>query len=632
LAAPAFNISYYKPLNYFLLPSWFKFAGVEIVIKITSLNHSSQGSIKNMTIRRIILSFIIALISLNLTLHQASAQKKRASRKGNKEFHSAGKKEGDPRIAESNFIEAEKYFMIEDYAKSLSLFQKVLEVQPENSAAQFKIAQIFTETDEIDKALTYAQQASVNNPGNKFYYILLAEIYTKKSDYGHATETYEKLINSIPGTDEYLFELAAIYMYEKDYDNALKSYNRIEEKFGVNEQVCLQRKDIYKKQGKLDKVIEEGNKLIETFNDEPEYVILQANTLMANDRTRDAIDLLEKWLPHYSTNGTMLLTLSEAYRAAGDIEKSKEYVNRAFDYPDLNLQSKLQYIVGQLEKPIDSVSRKFLYELVNKTILSNPNQAESYAIYGDVLIRLDSSEAAKKMYLKSLQINENNFQAWQNIINIEISGNDWDNVIVHSEKAIEVFPNQAIFYFFLGTGYLIKKDYTRAVSNLEMGKKLASSNLQLTSWFNAQLGDGYFYLKNYLKSDEAYEAALLYDSDNYPVLNNYSYFLSLRKENLDKAAKMSLKLIQENPDNATYLDTHAWVLYNQGKLEEAKTIIERAVRQKENLSGTIVEHYGDILFRLGKEKEAMEQWQKAREMGETSDLINKKISDGKLYE
>jgi tetratricopeptide (TPR) repeat protein len=585
-----------------------------------------------MTIRRIILSFSIIWLSLFFTLPQVNAQKKRGGKKDKNEFHSSDKKESDPRIIENYFIEAEKNFVIEDYAKALSLFQKVLEVQPGNSAAQFKIAQIYTETDEVDKALPYAQQATNNDPGNKFYFLLLAEIYTKSSDFVHAAETYEKLIKSISGTDEYLFELAAIYMYQKDYDNALKSYNRIEEKFGVNEQVCLQRKDIYKKQGKLDKVIDEGNKLIDAYNDEPEYVILQANTLMANDRIKEAIELLEKWLPHYSSNGTMMLTLSEAYRAIGNIEKSKEYVARAFDFPDLNLQSKLQYIVGQLDKPLDSASRKFLHELVNKTIMSNPNQAESYAIYGDVLIRLDSTSAAKKMYLKSLEINENNFQAWQNVINIEINGNDWDNVISHSEKAIEIFPNQSIFYFFLGTGYLIKKEYTRSVSNLEIGKKLASSNQQLTSWFNAQLGDGYFYLKDYSKSDAAYEAVLQYDPENDHVLNNYSYFLSLRKENLDKAAKMSFKLIQENPDNATYLDTHAWVLYNQGKLEEAKTIIEKAIQQKENLSGTIVEHYGDILFRLGKEKEAQEQWKKARAMGESSDLIDKKISDGKLYE
>jgi tetratricopeptide (TPR) repeat protein len=585
-----------------------------------------------MIIDKKFMRFLIILVLFLLPLYQASAQKKRNLNKINKESIQFPVRDSDPRVAESYFFEAQKYFILEDYAKSLLLFQKTLELMPNNPAVQYKIAQIYTQSDELDKALTYAQQSVLNDPGNKFYYLLLAEIYTKKSDFNHAAETYDKLVSTIPGTEEYLFELAAIYMYQKDYDKALKCYDQIEGKFGINEQVSLQKKDIFKKQGKLDKVIEEGNKLIEAYPDEPEYVILQANTLIANDLSKEAIDLIEKWLPQYPTNGTLLLSLSEAYRSKGQMELSKQYIYQAFDYPDLNLQTKLQYIVGQLDKPLDSLNRKFLIDLADKTIAANPNQAESYAIYGDVLIHFDSTEAAKNMYLKSLAINENNFQAWQNVINIEINSNDWKNTIIHSEKAIEIFPNQSILYFFLGSAYLATKDYTQSVANLEVGKKLATSNLQLTSLFNAQLGDAYNYLKDFTKSEAAYEAVLQFDPDNDHVLNNYSYFLSLRKEKLEAAEKMSSKLIQANPDNATYLDTYAWVLYNIGKIEEAKKVIEKALQQKDNISGAIVEHYGDILFKLGREKEALEQWKKARGMGEASDLIDKKIADGRLYE
>ncbi|HLF34889.1 MAG TPA: tetratricopeptide repeat protein [Cyclobacteriaceae bacterium] len=584
-----------------------------------------------MIIRNKIIVSLFFMISLILYSGHAFPQKKKDIKQNDTESVKISADESDPRVAENYFIEAEKYFILEDYAKSLQLFLKTLELQPKNAPVNYKIGQIYTLTDDFDKALPYAQQASMIDPRNKFYYLLLAEIYTRKSDFKHAAETYEKIIGTIPGCEENLFELAAIYLFQKEYDKAINCYDRIEDKFGINEQVSLQKKEIYKRQGKLDKVIAEGQKLIDAFPDEPEYVILQANTLIANDLLKEAMILLEKWLPLYPNNGNMLLTLAEAVRST-DPEKSKEYVNQAFGYPDLNLQIKLQYIIGLLEKPLDSLNRKFLLDLADKTIATYPDQAESYAIYGDVLIRFDSVEAAKKMYLNSLNLNDNNFQAWQNVINIELNSEDWDNVVVHGEKAIEIFPNQSILYFFLGTAYLMKKDYQKCVTNLEIGKKLSSDNLQLTSLFNAQLGDAYNYLKDFVKSDNAYNAVLQFDPQNDHVLNNYSYFLSLRKDKLDEAVKMSTKLIQANPDNATYLDTHAWVLYQLGKTEEARKFIEKALQQKENVSGAIVEHYGDILFRLGNEKEAVEQWKKAREMGETSDLILKKISDGKLYE
>lgn len=581
-----------------------------------------------------ILACLVLAISLLMISNITNAQR-RKDRKKSQSYSLIGQaKETDPRIAENFFIEGEKYYILEDYTKSLLLFQKALEMQPSNATVQFKIAQVYTQTGDLDKALTYAQQSVNSDPSNKFYYVLLAQIYTKKSDLAHAAATYEKMINTLPGTDEYLSELAALYLYQKDYDNALKCYDRIENTFGVSEQVSLQKKEIYKKLGKLDKVIEEGNKLIDAYPGDPAYVELQANTLLANDRAAEAIELIQKWLPSYPADGNLLITLAEAYQSTGDKEKSREYIDRAFSSPDLNLTLKLQYIAEQLNRPIDSASRQFLLRLVNKTVEANPDKADSYAIYGDLLFRLDSADAAKHMYLKSLDLNDNNFQAWQNVINIEINQGDWDNVVKHSEKAVEVFPNQAILYFFLGTGYFVKKDYADAVANLEIGKKFATSDLQLTSWFNAQLGDAYYYLKDYAKSDSSYEAVLKFDPDNDHVLNNYSYFLSLRKKRLEYADKMSTKLINLHPDDPTYLDTRAWVLYNLGKIEDARKIIEKALQQKGDISGDIVEHYGDILYRLGKQKEAMEQWKKAKEMGDASDpdLLLKKISEGKLYE
>lgn len=56
------------------------------------------------------------------------------------------------------------------------------------------------------------------------------------------------------------------------------------------------------------------------------------------------------------------------------------------------------------------------------------------------------------------------------------------------------------------------------------------------------------------------------------------------------------------------------------------------MQAKEGVSGTIVEHYGDVLFQLGEREKAVEQWKKAKIMGETSDLLEKKIATGTLHE
>ena len=167
---------------------------------------------------------------------------------------------------------------------------------------------------------------------------------------------------------------------------------------------------------------------------------------------------------------------------------------------------------------------------------------------------------------------------------------------------------------------------------MEQGKRLSSSNLELLSVFNGQLGDVYHALENFNKSDAAYEAALDFDPDNDHVLNNYSYFLSLRNEKLDLAEKMSSKLIKEHPENPTYLDTYAWVLFKVGKYKEAKVHIEKAIANSDNVSGEVLEHYGDILYKLDDIDGAVKQWENAKLMDNATEFIDKKIADRKLYE
>ena len=147
--------------------------------------------------------------------------------------------------------------------------------------------------------------------------------------------------------------------------------------------------------------------------------------------------------------------------------------------------------------------------------------------------------------------------------------------------AIDYFPVQPIFYLYVGIAYKIREDYTKALDFLERGNPL-SIDSKLEGQFNAQLGDIYFNIDEYEKSYSSYERALLLDPNDLYVLNNYSYFLSLRKENLDKAKKMARRLILLSPDNSSYLDTYGWVLYANEEFEEAKIQIEKALQDNEN--------------------------------------------------
>ena len=158
------------------------------------------------------------------------------------------------------------------------------------------------------------------------------------------------------------------------------------------------------------------------------------------------------------------------------------------------------------------------------------------------------------------------------------------------------------------------------------------SDTALSGQFLANLGDAYYYTKRYKSSDSAYEEDLKIIPNDDNVLNNYSYYLSVRDTELDKAERMSKKSIFLSPNNASYLDTYAWILYMEGKYKDAKYWEEKSLGNGGIGDATVVEHYGDILYKLGDKDKALENWQKAKDMGMKSDLLERKIRDKQLYD
>jgi tetratricopeptide (TPR) repeat protein len=537
------------------------------------------------------------------------------------------------RKAELYHTEAEKYFILEDYPKAFVLYQKSIEFDPNNATAFFKIAEIYTKSEDYDKAAENANKAIALNPENKFYYLAAAEAYTKKSDFAQAATTYEQMLANCENTDEYLFDLGALYIYQEKYDEALKVYNRIEDKYGINDQVVFQKQKLHLRKSDLDMAVEEGENLIENFPGESQYVLALADILISNGEEDRAVPYLEELLKDNPGESRATLMLSDIYRKKGDTEKADILLIKAFGDPELDLKQKMQVMAGFMQQLPGEQVESLTKSLGERLIQAHPNQPDAYSIYGDLMFQLQDAAQARAQYLKAIELGASGYNIWQNTLQLDVQLGDFDLAIAHGEKALELYPNQSSICWFLGTAYLMKKQHDDAIAVLEQGKKLSGSNPQMKSLFNAQLGDAYNNVEEYKKSDAAYDAALTHDPDNDHVLNNYSYFLSLRKERLDLADKMSKKLVASNPDDPTYLDTRAWVLYVMGRYDEAKTYIERAIESNsDKISGTIIEHYGDILFKLGDIDSAVKQWQRAKGMDETTELIDKKIADRKLYE
>lgn len=538
--------------------------------------------------------------------------------------------EQELQISETLFLDGVKFFMLEDYDKALQLFQKAYTLTPGNAAINYKLAETYMVLKNPKDATPFAQAAIAKEPKNPYYYLLLAQLHTEQKQFTEAAQAYNDLMRNVPDSDQYLFQLADLYLSQAKYNDALKTYDRIEKKFGPMEQLSVNRQQIYLRQKNVPKAIEEGEKLLADSPSDVRYFLAQAELYNANQQTEKAIVTLQKALRMEPNNPYAHLMLSDLHRQKGEREQSEKEIKLAFASPELDIDTKVRILVDLIRQLPNRDIEDVSLELVDLTIQSHPEEAKAYAVAGDLQTIVGKKADARNNYLKAVKLDDSHFKIWQQIVLLDAELNESGALVKHSEQALELFPNQAIFWFYNGTGHLIEKNYDKAVKALEHGKRLSVAEPELVAQFNMQLGDGYNSLKEYKKSNESYDAVLAQDANNEHVLNNYSYFLSVRNENLAKAKEMASRLVEKFPNNPTYLDTYAWVLYKSGDYKGALQYLEQAIALSDD--ATIVEHYGDVLFKLGKKEEAIAQWQRAKLKGEASAFIDKKIKDKKLYE
>lgn len=530
---------------------------------------------------------------------------------------------------EGVLVEAEKQLILENYAKALESFHVALGMNTESAATNFKIAEVLAKSNEGQKALPFGLKAIELDPNNKYYRLGLARIYQSIGFYMDAAKTYEGLLERFPAEENALYELAELYQLTGRKDEMFKVFDQIESQLGVKEEITREKQRIYMKEGKIDNVIAEYNKLIDAYPNESSYKTELINFLIQNKKLNQAEVAIEKYEESEPASSRITMMKSELAWMKGNKDESIELLSEAFKTNSIDFEAKFQIISNYLVMSGNDGTKSKLTQIALQLANQYPDRFKAQAFVGDMLYKDGQSQEAVKYYLRAVKLNASNYSVWQNILNIESELVQYDSVVDHAEQALEYFPNQALLYYFAGTGHLINNDYKKAVRMLDQGKKYTVDRNLLTVFYG-QLGDAYNGMEEREKSYQAYEKALENGPNNDHVLNNYSYYLSLDNKDLEKALEMSTRLIEQHPNNATYLDTHGWVLYTSGKYKESRKFLEKAASMDED--GTVIEHYGDVLFQLGEVEEAIKQWEKARDLGSASDLIGKKISDRKLYE
>ncbi len=524
------------------------------------------------------------------------------------------------------FIEALKQKHAGNLDNAKQIFARCLEIDPRSAVCMYEMGKLHYAQKDVTSAALLLEKAVDLNPNNIWYKLTLAQVYQHAQRYGLAAEINGELYKMNPENTQYLYTQAYLYGVNQDYDAAIKAYNKLGEITGLKAETVIAKQSLYLENNQPEKAVSELQSLIDEFPNEVQYYGLLTELYQKQGDKNKALKVYDKMLEIAPENAYVHLSLADFYRKENEIDTAFDYAKKAFNSDSLDVDGKVQYYLMATSNTDGTPwSEEQINELLSILHDKYPEDDRMYAIYADHFMRQGKQLEARENLSKYLKSNPNSYEmTWQYLL-LSNELEDWERLLVDSKKATELYPTQTSFYMLQAVAELQLEMYLEAIETSEKGLEYAGNDAMAKSQLEVFIADANYQLGNIKEAIAAYKKVVELDPTNYAAMNNYAYYLSVEEMNLDKAEMYANKAIQANPTSATYLDTYAWVLFKQGNYSLAKFYQETALEYNEDKSGVLFEHYGDILYMLGEKEEALKQWEKAKEIGDHSDLLDEKI-------
>jgi len=526
------------------------------------------------------------------------------------------------------FYEAVNAKTLGKYDEAFDLLQHCHSIDSTNASVLVELGAYYSSLNEKNTALDYFRKAVKYDPANYYYNMILAGLSKELDLKEEVIDIYNFLLKTYPDKVDLYFELANVYGDNGELDKAIQSLNTLQKYTGVSDAITLNKFRLNNMMDKKERAFEEIQSVIDKNPDNIRYKLLMGDLYLQDNQTEKALTYYDQAKIIDPDEPSLILSMVNYYEKTNNKAAATEELQKAIASSKMDVDTKLQLLVRYIAVLRQSQQDiKTANPLFESMFEQHPNNTRINLMYGDVLMLQEDKKGAMEQFEIYTKDNPTDPAGYEQMLRIALPDTALDKVIEITEMGIKNIPTAPQFYFYLGLAKFQQKKYKEALSTYEEG--LANAEFQssmIESDFYGQIGDINYFLKNNVVAFENYEKALKLNPQNLPVLNNYSYYLSLERKNLDKAEQMSGITIKAEPTNPTYLDTYGWILFEQGAYTMAKIYIEKAIEYgKDETSAEVLEHYGDVLAVTGEKEKAVEQWKKAKELGSDSKTLNKKI-------
>lgn len=537
-------------------------------------------------------------------------------------------KEKDPLTYEQRrkfdyfFLEALRQKQKGEYDAAFELYRHCLDINPHSAATLYEISQFYMALGQEKKGEEALKQAVRSDESNFWYKQTLAAWYQEKRDLPKAIAVYEDMTRLFPSRLEPLMALADLYNQTKSYQEVIKTLNRLEELDGKSEQISMEKFRIYLQMNNQEQAFQEIENLSKEYPYDLRYQTILGDVYLNNNHPEEAYETYQRILKEEPGYAPALISMASYYQKTGQDSLYQTQLDTILlnDNVESNMKMEImRQLIFQSEQTTKDSTQ--IISLFNE-ILKRPQQnADLAMLCAQYLVTKRMEKESVPVLHQVLSLDPENKPARLQLLGYAIRQNNLDEVIRIAAPALEYNPEAMEFYYYLGLAYYQKEDSDKALEVFQKGVRQVNekSDKSIVSDFYAILGDIYHTKEMSAEAYAAYDSSLVYNPNNIGTLNNYAYYLSVERKNLDKAEEMSYRTVKAEPENATYLDTYAWILFEKGRYTEARIYIEQALKNGGETSRVIVEHCGDIYYKLGEEKKALEFWKKADSIEPDSD-------------
>lgn len=523
------------------------------------------------------------------------------------------------------FYEAERTLQAGEIDKGTALLQHCLSMQPHNAASNFLMGAIYASMDSIDLALKYYSIATQHDPAAWQYAENYISLLADKQDYNEIERVVKTYLRLDPIHTEALRVKALCHVQRGAYKKAVKTYNTIETINGISEMTSIEKFKLHMAMKKNKKAMNEIDRLIEEFPTEYRYQVLRGQLYMGQKMPEKAYESYLYVLEKSPENPYVHIALADYHKQQGEPQKATERILTALQSKYLDLNTKLE-IYGQYKSSLKNLADKQdeLENMLKGLCEHYPFDEAVYIVYALFLQENQRLDSALIQWKNAVAVNPKNYEVWVEILTLHSQQDDYTSIIREAQAAHNALPQEALFLYYEAVAHNMTNNEVAALRACEEAISLCTSEQwRLKAHLWGLKGNIHHNNGDLQATLTAYEAATDLYPDDMMLINNYAYFLSLEGKDLKKAERLSQRTINEDPENAVYLDTYAWILHLQGYDSLAKFYIERAINNCQEVENpvTYYEHYGYIMLKNKQEAKAMEAWKKAVELGTKDTFI-----------